>query len=420
MAKSKQKSEIIAGLDIGSSVIRVAVGQNLIDERGFGDLQIMGTAEVVSEGIQRGSITSIEEAVSAISHVLEQTERLLGVPVDTAWVGVSGGHILSQQTRGVVAVAKSDGEISEDDVARVVEAARTVASPLNYDVLHIISRSFVVDGQTGIKDPTGMTGVRLEVDAQIIYGATPHLKNIMKAVYRTGIDIDDLVLSILASSDLVLTPKQKELGVAVVDIGASSTTIVVYEQGNIIHTAVLPIGGDHVTNDLALGLPTSIDIAEKVKVLHGQCTDKGVTKRDMISLGELGAQEEMVIPKAYIIEIIEARVGEILEKINAELVKIQRQRLLPVGIVFTGGGAKIMGLTDLSKQNLGMNATLGYPLGIRSATDKVNDIAFATAIGLVKWGAANTQKGGKKRSFRSATPGKMVDQVQKLFKFLIP
>lgn len=420
MAKSKQHNEIIAGLDIGSSVIRVAVGQYLVDERGFGDLQVMGTAEVPSEGIQRGTVTSIEEAVSSISHALEQTERLLGLPVDHAWVGVSGGHILTQQTRGVVAVAKSDGEISEDDVARVVEAARTVAAPLNYDVLHIISRSFVVDGQTGIKDPTGMTGVRLEVDAQIIYGATPHLKNIMKAVYRTGIDIDDLVLSVLAASDLVLTPKQKDLGVAVVDIGGSSTTIVVYEQGNIIHTAVLPIGGDHVTNDLALGLQTSIDIAEKVKILYGQCISKGLGKKDTVHLSEVGAPEDIEVPKQYIVEIIEARVGEILEKVNAELMKIQRQRLLPAGVVFTGGGAKILGLTDLSKHVLGMNASLGYPLGIRSATDKVNDIAFATAIGLVKWGAGMMDKGGKKKRFPGASPGKMIEQVQKLFKFLIP
>ncbi len=420
MAKQKQQQEIITGLDIGSSVIRVAVGQYMVDERGFADLQILGTAEVPSEGIQRGSIVSIEEAVSSMSHALEQTERLLGVPVDHSFVGVSGGQILTQQTRGVVAVAKSDGEISEDDVARVVEAARTVAAPLNYDVLHIISRAFVVDGQTGIKDPTGMTGVRLEVDAQIIYGATPHLKNIMKAVYRTGIDIDDMVLSVLAASDLVLTQKQKDLGVAVVDIGGSSTTIVVYEQGNILHTAVLPIGGDHVTNDLALGLQTSIDVAEKVKILHGQCINRGLGRHDGVFLSEVGGSEDTQVPKQYIVEIIEARVSEILSKVNAEFAKVQRQHLLPAGVVFTGGGAKILGLTDLAKHTLGMNATLGYPLGIRSATDKVNDIAFATAIGLVKWGAGTMEKGGKKKRFSAASTGKVIENVQKIFKFLIP
>ncbi len=420
MAKSKQQTEIIVGLDIGSSVVRVAVGQYIFDERGMGDLQIMGTAEVASEGIQRGTIISIEEAVSSMSHALEQTERLLGTPIEQVWVGVSGGHILTQQTRGVVAVAKSDGEISEDDVARVIEAARTVASPLNYDVLHIISRSFIVDGQIGIKDPTGMTGIRLEVDAQIIYGATSHLKNVMKAVYRTGIDINDLVLSIIAASDLVLTSKQKDLGVAVVDIGGSSTTIVVYEQGNILHTAVLPLGGDHITNDLALGLQTSIDIAEKVKILHGQCISRGMTRKDTIFLSELGASEETEVAKQYIVEIIEARVGEILEKVNQEFLKIQRQRLLPAGVVFTGGGAKILGLTDLAKQALGMNATLGYPLGIRSATDKVNDIAFATAIGLVKWGSLTLGKTGKKKNFFRTSPGKIAEGIQKIFKFLVP
>ena len=285
----KEYTEIITGIDIGSTAIRVAVGQYTPKNNALGgDIHILGTADVRSSGVQKGTIVSIEEAVSALSHVLEEVERLIGVPVEHAWVGISGTQILSQQSHGVIAVAKTDGEISEEDVDRVVDAAQTVAAPLNYEVIHVLPRAYSVDGQTGIKDPVGMTGVRLEVDAQIIYGATPHLKHITKAIYRTGIEIDDLVLSVMAAANTVLTPEQKDLGVMMVDIGGSTTTIAVFENGNMLHTAVIPIGSNHITNDLALGLQTSIDVAEKIKIMHGQCGTKGIGKKDTIDLSEFG------------------------------------------------------------------------------------------------------------------------------------
>lgn len=414
-------SEIITGLDIGSSMIRVAVGQLTQHGQGQTDLQIIGTTEAPSAGIQKGSITSIEEAVSSISQALEDAERVVGVPISHAWVGISGSHILSQESRGVIAVANSRGEISDDDVERVIEAARTVAAPLNYDVLHIIPRSFTVDGQTGVKDPVGMTGVRLEVDAQIIYGATSHLNNITKAVYRTGIEIDAVVLSVLATAELILTPRQKELGVVVVDIGGSTTTLVVYEEGNIIHTTVLPIGSNHITNDLALGLQTSIDLAENIKVMYGQCVAKDVGKKEAIRLSDVGGNEGEDVSKEYVVEIIGARVMEILERINKECAVIHRNGMLPAGVVFTGGGAKIPGLVDLAKQMLRMNASIGTPMGVRSATDKIHDISFTNAISLVAWGAEQMKEGNKStRSPYFSGTGKIVEHVQKIFKFLIP
>src|SRR3989338_9178585 len=232
--KGKQFTELIVGIDIGSTAIRVAVGQPTMGMDGREEVQIIGLVEVPSEGIQKGAISSIEE-----------TERLIGVPIEHAWIGISGIHILSQQSKGVVAVAKSDGEISTEDVDRAIDAAKTVAVPLNYEILHVIPRTFHVDSQTGIQDPVGMTGIRLEVDTQIIYGLTAHMKNITKAVYRTGIDIDDLVLSILATGEIVTTPRQRELGASVVNIGSSTTSIVVYEGGDIVDTSVLPLGSEH-------------------------------------------------------------------------------------------------------------------------------------------------------------------------------
>lgn len=419
MARSRQQPELITGLDIGSTGIRVAVGQYTPDDRTGGDVQIIATAEVNSSGIQKGSITSIEEAVSCVSHVLEDVDRLVGVPIESAWVGISGTQIMTQENRGVVAVAKTDGEISYDDVNRVVESAQSVAAPLNYEILHVLPRGFVVDGQKNIKDPVGMTGVRLEVDAQIIYGATPHIKNISKTIYRTGIDIDDLVLSVVATADAVLSPRQKELGVALVDIGGSTTTVTVFEEGQLLHLAMIPIGSNHITNDLALGLQTSIDIAERIKLSYGACLSKGLTKKDSIDLAEFGEPSQK-ISKKFIIEIVAARVIELLEKINEELATVQRRALLPAGIVFTGGGAKLHDLVDIAKHVLQMNAGYGYPSGMQSATDKINDLAFTSAIGLVRWGALHLGKEQGSTKFRIPGGAKAADQVKKMFKFLVP
>ena len=421
MARSKSQPSLITGLDIGSSAVRIAVGQTGMRADGKKELQIIATAEVPSEGVQKGVIVSIEEAVSSISNALEHIERMVGIPITNVWIGISGMHILSQKTRGVVAVSKPDGEISEEDVTRAIEAAKTIAAPLNYEMLHLVPRHFSVDGQIGIKDPVGMTGIRLEVEAQAVYGLTSHLKNVTKAVYRTSVGIDDVVLSVLATADAVLTSRQKELGVLVVDLGGSTTTLLVYEGGNVIHTAVLPIGSDHITNDLALGLQTSIDVAEKIKIEVGSCSAKNVSKQDVIDLYDFGNPTHEEVSLFYITEIIHARVSEILERIDKELASIDRSGLLPAGVVFTGGGSKIGGLVELSKQKLRMNATLGFPLDIRTVTEKANDVSFAPSIGLVKWGSAfSDMPEGKRGSMMSGGSQKVVENLRKIFRFLVP
>lgn len=420
MAKRKSQSDIITGIDIGSTSVRVAVGKIVSLNNSDPELQILGVSEVPSEGVSKGNIASIEESVSAISHALEQAEHMVGLPIEHAWVGISGTHITSQESRGVVAIAKSDGEIAEEDLERVVNAARTVATPLNYEILHVLPKSFCVDGQTGIKDPVGMTGVRLEVDTKIIQGQASNIKNITKTVYRTGIDIDDLVFSILACGDAVVSQRQKDLGTIVVNIGGSTTSLVVYEEGDIIHTKVLPVGSEHVTNDLAIGLRTSIDVADRLKIEYGHCIPHDINKKESINLSSVGADVSEEVSLKYISEIIEARMEEILEKVNIELESINRSGLLPAGVVFTGGGAKVSGLVELAKNKMGLPASLGYPLDISGLSDKVGDLSFTTAVGLVKWGA-NLQPGFNRPIFTSSgNTEKVITKLKSLFKSLVP
>ncbi|MAF25595.1 cell division protein FtsA [bacterium] len=383
---------IIAGLDIGSTTIRLAIGQ-MVGE-GDGQIHIIGASESTAEGITKGTITSIEDAISSISACLERAERMIGSPVDAAWVGISGHHILSQESRGVIAIARSDGEIQEGDVERAIEAARTVATPPNYEILHVIPKAFTVDSQDSIKDPVGMSGVRLEVDAQIIQGLSAQVKNVTKCIYRTGIEIEDIVLSILATAEAALTSRQKDLGVAVVDIGGSTTSLAVFEEGDIIHTAVIPIGSQHITADLAISLRVSIDAAEQIKLAHGVARSKSVNKRDEIDLGEFEPQESSPTSRKYLAEIIEARVEEIFDKVDDELKKIERSGKLPAGIVFTGAGAKLPELVELAKDKLRLPAALVEPLGVSNAIDKVADPAFCTAVGLVMWGSQLQGAGG--------------------------
>jgi cell division protein FtsA len=391
----KTHNGLIAGLDIGSSAVRLVVGQRFeraAEETGS-ELNVLAAVEVPSSGMHKGTISSIEDVVSSVSACLERAERMVGVPIESVWVGISGLHIMSQLSKGVVAVSKADNEISEEDVARAVEASRAIATPLNYEVLHVLPRSFAIDGQGSIKDPVGMTGIRLEVDAQIILGSSSQIKNLTKAVYRTGLSIEDLVLSVLATAEATASQRQKELGVAVVNIGMSTTSLAVFEEGDILYTGILPIGSEHITNDIAIGLRTSIDIAEAVKVQYGDCQASEISKREEIDLLELGSSDHEIVKKQYVSEIIEARVEEILHKVDQELNKIKRSGLLPAGVILTGGGSKLPGLVLAVKKYLRLPAILGYPLHITSVSDKVNDLGFSTAVGLVKWGDQMMQAG---------------------------
>ncbi|MFW0837585.1 MAG: cell division protein FtsA [Candidatus Komeilibacteria bacterium] len=411
-------SEIVTGIDIGTSKVRIVTLQHLPE----GGMQVIGAAEHDMEGMAKGSIKSIEEAVSSISECLEKAERMIGAPIENAIIGISGSHIITQESKGVVAVAKANGEIQEDDVDRVIEAAQTVATPPNYEILHIIPKDFTVDSQTNIKDPVGLTGIRLEVNAQMILGLTAQIRNLTKCIYRTGVDIVDLVFSILANSESTLTKKQKELGVCLLNIGAATTSLVVFEEGNILHSKILPIGSNHITNDLAIGLRTAIPTAEIVKLEYGQAIAKDVPKRDEIDLSDIADTEKVGsnISLRHVAEIIQARVEEIFDMVNGELRVIKRDGMLPSGIVITGGGSKLPGLIELAKQQLNLPAFLGYPLSVDTTIDKINDPEYTQALGLALWGTkqSNSKTGLRLGSFSSVE--KTVGSIKDWFQSLLP
>ncbi|MFH1837942.1 MAG: cell division protein FtsA [Candidatus Kuenenbacteria bacterium] len=405
--------EIITGIDVGSSNIRVVIGQFDINEQ----IQIIGAVENQSSGINRGVITSIEDAVSSISSVLEKAERIIGAPIEHAFVGISGSHIISQPSHGVVAIAKANGEVQEDDIERVIHAAQTVITPPNYEILHIIPQTFIIDRQTGIKDPIGMTGIRLEVDAQIIEGLSSPIKNLTKCIYQAGVDVNDLVFSILAASEAVLDKRQKELGVAVINLGGATTSFIIFEEGDLITCGVLPIGSNHITSDIAIGLRTSIDVAEKIKLAYGSALPDQFKKDEKINLNEFDENEKEAISKKYIANIIEARVEEIFKMINAEFKKINRDGKLPSGVVLTGGGAKLAGIVELAKKEFRLPASIEFSQeNFLTAVDKINEPEFSTALGLVLWGSQARQKHSKFSFLNFLNPKQIISKIKKWIK----
>lgn len=411
------RDSLITGLDIGSTMIRIVVGQQAKKDH---KLQIIGAVEAPTQGISKGVVVNVEDAVSAISNTLEKAERMVGQPIDHAWVGVSGSHIVSQESRGVVAVSKTDGEVRPEDVERAIEAARAVATPPNYEILHVIPKSFTVDSQTNIKDPIGMTGIRLEVETQIIQGLSSQIKNLTKCIYRTSLDIDDLVLSILAAGESVLTNRQKELGVALINIGGPTTSLAIFENNDLLHTVVLPVGSEHITNDIALGFRISVDTAERIKIREGSCQPRDFKKQEEINYQELGGVEEGSGSKKMMAAYIEARVEEIMEKVDKELKKIGRSGMLPAGAVLTGGGAKLNGLVELAKRNLRLPASLGYPQELVSNLEKTSDLSFTTAIGLVLWGWQLQKEGSGRLIFSRSSVQQTTQRLRSWFKSLLP
>lgn len=413
-------STIHTGLDIGSHSIKVAV----LEQTETG-MQVIGAAEGLSQGVKRNSVVNIEDAVSALSNVLEQVERMTGVAVASATVGVCGTHIKIMESSGVVAVSKANREISADDVKRAIDAAEMVALPANYTnytVLHVIPREFIVDNQTVVKDPIGMTGVRLEVKTQIVLGLSSEINNITKCVYRTGVDIADAAFSILACSESILDKRQKELGVALVNIGSSTTSLVVYEEGDVLHAAVLPVGSQHITNDLATGLLIDIDTAELIKTDVVNVDLEKVSKRDEFELSKYtnNADERKYLSLYEASEIASARQEELFDLVNKELKKINRAGLLPSGIVLTGGGAKLQGMVELAKQVFKLPVFIGLPKQIDQAPiDKVIDPMFTTAVGLALW-SKDAGVSVKRNWKEGGQIGKTVDKIKDFFGSLIP
>lgn len=388
------KGHYYVGLDIGSSNIRAVIAQELLGED---LLRVVGVGTAPSVGIRRGTVVDVDAVAKACNAVLEHAERMAGHPAESVTVSVTGAEISCQDALGVVAVGRADGEVAADDMARVLEEVQArLTLPLNREIIHVLPRDYRLDDQKNIKDPLGMRGVRLEMSAFVVSGSTSHLKNIARSLEQAGTSADSFVVEPLAGAEAVLHQKQKELGTVIINIGGSTTSLAVFEDGDLLYLSVLPIGGGHITNDIAIGLRTSIEVAEAVKLQYGSALPEEIGKKEEIDLSMFDSQEEGTVSRRHIAEIIEARLEEIFTLANAELKNIGREGLLPGGAVLTGGGALLPGAVDLAKNILRLPAHIGYPRPLGGILDEVDNPQFATVIGLVLLAQANSED---KKSF---------------------
>lgn len=395
------KDKVVVGIDVGSSKVTTIITTISAES----SVNIIGVSSQASRGLRKGQVVDIDEAVAAITASLEAAERMAGYSAGVAFVSVDGTHIESQNSKGVVAVSDPHGEISTDDVTRVIEAARAISLPSSREILHVIPRYFIVDSQSGIKDPIGMNGVRMEVETHIVTGATTALRNIAKCISTIGIDVEGMVFSGLASSYSVLTDTERELGVILVDFGGGTTDICIFVEGAPAYCSVLPIGARNVTNDLAIGLRISLDSAEKIKLalsrppkIAVEIDEKGepVDKKesDMLDIASLSIEEDIrnVSKKTLTDGIMKPRIREILNMVKLEIQKSNFAGLTPSGVVLTGGGAETCGMVDLAKQELGMPVRIGTPTGATGLVDEVASPAYAASLGLVIYGADYQQE----------------------------
>ena len=348
-------------------------------------------------------VVDLDATTRAIEEAVDRAERMAGTKVGAAFVSVSGEHVASQNSRGVVAVSRADHEIAEQDIARVVEAARMTAIPASdREIVHLIPRDFVVDGQDGVKNPVGMYGSRLEVDAHIVTGAGTLLANLLKCVQRAGLEVEDLVLEPLASGQAVLTQAERDLGVALVDSGGGTTSVGIFIGGGLCHTAILPVGGSHITNDVAVGLRTPIAEAERLKISQGCATLSMVGDGEMIEVPRIGTREAQTRPRRALVEIIEPRLSEILGMVKAQIKRSGYANLIPAGVVLTGGTAMLAGLAEAATHQLEMPARIGIPEVAGTMGQTVDNPMYATGVGLVLHGARQRSPGRLVRSIDGA------------------
>lgn len=408
-------NNISVGIDIGSTKVITCVGKF---ENGLTD--IIGMGKSVNQGVRKGVIVDVEETVSAISASLEEAERMSGVALQSAVVSISGPHIEATETKGVVAVARTDGEISEQDTTRAIESIKIVPNKPNREILHVIPISFIIDGQEEIKDPTGMTGIRLEVNAEVISSSTNAIKGLTRAVDQSGIAIQDIVFTPLATAKVLLSKRQIDIGVMLIDIGASTTSYAVYEEGDLLLCGVIPIGSTHITNDIAIGLRTNIEIADTIKLKYGYAIPDKIAEKEEINLSKFDKNETSIASVKYVSEIIEARLNEILLMIKNDLRKIDRDGTLPSGIVLTGGGSKIDGIVELAKSTMCLPVQVGKPIvEISGLVDKVDDPVYSTSIGLMLWGKDKIG-GGTSFDFDVNKINGLVGRVRSIFKNFLP
>lgn len=376
-----KKPEFLVGVDVGTSRVVAAVGE-LHD----GGVSLIGLGTAACEGLRKGVVVNIDATVQSIEAALKEAELAASVEIHSVYVDVGGSHIRGINSHGVVGVREQ--EVGVEDIERVLDAARAIALPADYDVLHVMAQDFEVDGQGGIRSPLGMTGVRLEARVHVIAAAAAHVRNVTKCCQRAGLHVADVVLEPLAAAEAVLTPEEKELGVAVVDLGAGTTDVIVFHNGAVRHTAVLALGGNHVTSDVAAGLRTPFRDAEILKIRSGTVGARAAGRELSVEIPTVGAREARLVSRLELGHIIEARVEEILRFVEAQLDKSGLQGALTSGIVLTGGGALLDGIGPLAERILRNPVRIGRPILAEGSANEASSPDFAAAVGLVQYGAS--------------------------------
>lgn len=381
MARS---DEIVVGLDIGTTKIACIIGE-VTDE----GLDVIGIGSHPSTGLRKGVVINIDATINSIQKAVEEAELMAGCEVNRVYAGIAGGHIKGFNSRGIVAV--KDKEVKQTDLARVVDAARAVAMPMDRKIIHVIPQEYIIDEQDGIKEPLGMTGVRLEANVHIVTASVTSAQNIVKCANACGLEVADIVLEQLASSEAVLSEDEKELGVAVVDIGGGTTDIAIYSQGSLVHTAVLSIGGNHLTNDIAVGLRTPMAEAERIKQKYGCAMTDRVSPEETIEVPSVGGRPPRVLSRQILSEIIEPRVEEIFAYVGRELKNSGFEDLIASGVVITGGTTILENMPELAEEVLALPVRRGNPKGVGGLVDVVRNPKFATGVGLVINGSEDSE-----------------------------
>jgi cell division protein FtsA len=409
-----EREAVLVGIDVGTSKVCALIGEVARD----GSLTIVGKGVVPASGLKKAVVVNIDQTVRSITGAVDHSERLSGYQIDRAFVGVGGQHVESQNSRGAVAVSSHTREVGREDVNRALEVARALSIPSNREVLHVLPRGFIVDGQEGVKDPLGMSAVRLEIETHIVTAAGTAVRNLAKCVQAANVKIDELVANSLASAEAVLSDTERDLGVAVADIGAGTIDLALFLDGSPFKTVVIPVGGNNVTNDIAIGLKTSLQVAEELKIQYGSCDLSNVGQDEAINVETLGEAAGMRISRLELCQIIEARMREIFEMLRAEIRSVG-EGMLPAGVVLTGGAAQLAGAAALGREVLNMPVRVAGPVGVGGLTDNIMNPAFATAIGLLYWGAKGLEA-GEYASYETAPANGLPSRVRDALRSLFP
>ncbi len=404
----KVDKNMIVGLDIGTSKITAIVGE--INEND--ELEIVGIGSHPSRGLKKGVVVNIESTVQSIQRCVEEAELMAGCQIHSVYAGIAGSHIRSMNSHGIVAI--KDREVSGSDVERVIDAARAVAIPADQRVLHVMPQEFVIDQQEGIREPVGMSGVRLEAKVHLVTGAESAAQNIIKCVRRCGLEVDDIILEQLASSHSVLTEDEKELGICLVDIGGGTTDVAVFTEGAIKHTAVIPIAGDQVTNDIAVAMRTPTQYAEEIKIKYACALRQLANPDDTIEVPSVGDREPRRLSRQTLAEVVEPRYEELLSLVHSELRRSGFEDLVAAGVVLTGGSSKMEGVVDLAEEVFHMPVRLGFPQYVTGLVDVVRNPIHATGVGLLLFGHKNQQT-NTRSIFNDSTMGSAFQRMKSWF-----